>query len=101
TIDAKLGAGGVDCMLGHQAEGRGLAAGDRDEALHTVALRVVEHRVGSAHLPRVADVFSREKGARSSPNPQCASLAEAGHELLALVADLFDLVLRHFALVGV
>src|SRR4029079_19644651 len=55
SIDAELLACGVDRMLGHQPEGRRLAAGDRDEALDAVALRVVEHGVSAADVTRVRE----------------------------------------------
>jgi hypothetical protein len=91
SIDAELLAGGVDRMLGHQPEGRRLAAGDRDEALDAVALRVVEHGVGAADVTRVGDIVRRVQRPRSRPDPERAGLAEAGDELLALVEHLVDL----------
>src|SRR5262245_10553841 len=40
--DAQLGADDVGGRLGHRAQGRGLAAGDRDQAFHALGLLVIE-----------------------------------------------------------
>ena len=89
---------------GHQPVGGELAARDRQEAADPVALEVVEHRVRAADVARrvgVARLLVLEQRPHAGPHPQRARPAETGHEPLAVVEHLVDLVLGDRQLVGV
>ena len=93
----------VHRLLGHQAEGREFAAGDRHEPLDAVALGVVEQRVRARDVARVGvgRLGVLEQRTHAGPYPQRPRLAEARNELLAVVEHRVDLGLEHRVVVGI
>ena len=100
---AELPADSVHGLLRHQPEGRELAAGDRDEAAHPVALGVVEERVRAGDVAGGGDVLLGvlEQRADTRPDPHRPGPAETGDELLAVLEHRVDLVLGHGLVVGI
>src|ERR1700709_1144313 len=85
----ELGAHRVDDVLRHQAHRRELAARDRQEAAHAVALLVIEHRVCTRDVARrAARLCVLEQRPDAGPHAHGAGLAEAGDEALAVVEHL-------------
>ncbi len=90
-------------LLGHQPEGRELAAGDRHEPLDAVALGVVEQRMRARDVARsgVGCLGVLEQRTHAGPHPHGARLAEAGHELLAVIEHRVDLGLVNRVVIGI
>ena len=79
TVLAEVPADRVDRLLGHQPERRQLAAGDRHEPAHAVALGVVEQRVRAGDVARVGvrRLGVLEQRPHPGPHAQRPRLAEA------------------------
>ena len=73
-VDVELATDDVGAQLGHPAERRGLAAGDRDEALEAVGLLVVERLERPRQLAAAVALAARadERAGRRPRRPRSA-----------------------------
>src|SRR6266536_4095566 len=91
--EAELVTDHIGDLLRHYPRGRGLAPGDRDEAIHAIVC-VIEALEGAAHLARIRAALDNQRAGDSHFRAH-RYLSNGGQQLLALVDHLCDMLRRY------